>query len=1151
MQKQRFSLSFVLQFLVWFVMGHAFWPTLSAAAPSVSTPTTSVESISVGQPTAVLVQVNILTSPGDPALIATSINLLRLDAAGKSTILGVMHDDGLNGDAVAGDNTFSLQVNFTEQAQGTIRLQASAAFKGVLKRTLSAVKEIAVVPRGGGSADTDDDKDGFSENQGDCNDADPTIKPGAPERCNGKDDDCDSQIDEDFAFIALVCTVGVGACERSGSYVCSPDGIGVVCNAIPGAPTAEVCNGIDDDCDGQTDEGTGTEQTCGVGACQRTVTTCEGQAPRECVPGQPGSEICGNGIDEDCSGADLSCTPQPSVAISITGPDNGKKTALSQVAVSGTIGTGVVEVTCNGQVAGLNNSGFGLTLALNEGKNTIFCAAKDASGNTGADTVVVYRDTTKPNVQIETPRNGAVLTALQVDVAGMVNDLAAETAITNVKLSVKVNGVPAMVMQRSFVVQNLLLHRGKNIIQVEAEDEVGNLGRTQIEVDVQDQAGQRIVPISGSGQSAEVGTQLPQPLVVGLIGANGAFVPGQPVTFKVSRGTGQLSAGSETGSTVTVITDDNGLASVNFTLGDRAGAGNHRVTATATGFVGTVEFCAAATPASATVLTAVMGSGQPGIVNQHLPQPFVVLVNDAGGNPVQGVTVSFDVEQGGGHFDEGTSVTRITDVNGQAALTLTLGPDEGINNNVATATFTGYAGVKPTFIASGVIPNPTGDTSVSGIALGPDGSPLAGVVTHIDGTSLSAVTDDQGQFRIVGVPVGHVRLLIDSRVSTGPNGEQHWPPLYYELMTIAGRDNTIGMPIFLVPLDTANSAVVDGSQDVTLTMKDVPGTELTVYANSVICPNGDRQCRVSFTQVSAERMAMPAPLGSVAMLAWTVQPAGTRFDPPAKICIPNMDMPPGHQIEMFYFDKDIGDWVANGTATVTEDGSQLCSDPGYGVVKGAWNCCVAPAPADKTCMPYCPPSRIDECSTITFTLNMIDPILCLYTCDPQTQNKPPGEPCTDDTNKCTRDVCDGFGSCTHPRIPELSGPDKDTFCKNNPAVCAIAETCGGAALQFTSTVFGGNPYIAKNSADAARHAFWMCCISSKLPAGFVLAEAYGRAYEVKGYDGTQTCAQGCDCTLMDLFNNRVGAALGQVPLIDCATSVLTTLATGALITQCK
>jgi hypothetical protein len=43
----------------------------------------------------------------------------------------------------------------------------------------------------------DDDGDGFSENQGDCDDSDPAIHPERPDECNGLDDDCDGVLEED------------------------------------------------------------------------------------------------------------------------------------------------------------------------------------------------------------------------------------------------------------------------------------------------------------------------------------------------------------------------------------------------------------------------------------------------------------------------------------------------------------------------------------------------------------------------------------------------------------------------------------------------------------------------------------------------------------------------------------------------------------------------------------------------------------------------------------------------------------------------------------------------------------------------------------------------------------------------------------------
>jgi len=93
-----------------------------------------------------------------------------------------------------------------------------------------------------------------SATSGDCNDADSSMNPGKTEICDGKDNNCNGQIDEGFN-VGQSCTVGIGECARTGQYVCKADGSGTQCNATPGTPTPEVCDGLDNDCNGQTDEG--------------------------------------------------------------------------------------------------------------------------------------------------------------------------------------------------------------------------------------------------------------------------------------------------------------------------------------------------------------------------------------------------------------------------------------------------------------------------------------------------------------------------------------------------------------------------------------------------------------------------------------------------------------------------------------------------------------------------------------------------------------------------------------------------------------------------------------------------------------------------------------------------------------------------------
>jgi hypothetical protein len=119
------------------------------ASPAPSPTTTPALEMLSAFPTIVTVSkltpVTITVSITNPSPITNSVNLIRIAAAGtQSTILGVMHDDGKNNDAVAGDGVYTLQVPFNEPNAGQIQLQVSAAFQGLLKRVTSLPLTITV-----------------------------------------------------------------------------------------------------------------------------------------------------------------------------------------------------------------------------------------------------------------------------------------------------------------------------------------------------------------------------------------------------------------------------------------------------------------------------------------------------------------------------------------------------------------------------------------------------------------------------------------------------------------------------------------------------------------------------------------------------------------------------------------------------------------------------------------------------------------------------------------------------------------------------------------------------------------------------------------------------------------------------------------------
>ena len=167
------------------------------------------------------------------------------------------------------------------------------------------------------------------------------------------------------------------------------------------------------------------------------------------------------------------------------------------------------------------------------------------------------------------------------------------------------------------------------------------------------------------------------------------------------------------------------------------------MTATALGFVGEVEFRATALPGTPDKILAISGENQRGVAGDPLPLAFVVLVVDTKGNPVDDVPVSFEVTQGDGSFGRETTLTVNSDDNGRASAVLTLGPEEGLNNNVVNTSFPDLTGLPATFVASGVVPGQPEDTTVNGVVLDNSNISIPGATASIKGTGLDTTTDDQ------------------------------------------------------------------------------------------------------------------------------------------------------------------------------------------------------------------------------------------------------------------------------------------------------------------------------------------------------------------------------------------------------------------------
>ena len=186
---------------------------------------------------------------------------------------------------------------------------------------------------------------GYVSADGDCEDANAAVHPGAIEVCDTADNDCDGDIDDADASLDLATAsawypdgdgdgygggTAVAACDAPAGHVadhsdCDDGDL----SAYPG--NSEICDGADNDCDGDVDEGTSAsswyrdadgdgygDPASAIVACAAPVGTIADGS--DCDDGDvaispAATEICGDGMDNDCDSTATGCGPAGSVSL--------------------------------------------------------------------------------------------------------------------------------------------------------------------------------------------------------------------------------------------------------------------------------------------------------------------------------------------------------------------------------------------------------------------------------------------------------------------------------------------------------------------------------------------------------------------------------------------------------------------------------------------------------------------------------------------------------------------------------------------------------------------------------------------------------------------------------------------------------------------
>ncbi len=299
----------------------------------------------------------ILVISGDYAQTSSGAYNVEVGGLSPGTQFDQLNLTGTAAASLAGALDVSLINGFTPAEGDSFTIMSFASLTGAFST--------ANLPRLGGTIDwqvaygpasvvlnviggfcPDNDKDGFEvcdgcnvrpgDACGDCNDANPAIHPGATDICDLLDNNCNGSVDEDFGGGPEVCNGiddncnglidegnpgGGGLCSTGELGVCSDGAFSCTAGALAclraGGPGPEICNGLDDNCEGTVDESLDSDGD-GVTDCADNCPDAFNQ-PSDC-DGNPGTPPVqcdgdGDGIGDvcDCTPSDPDNPPPPEV----------------------------------------------------------------------------------------------------------------------------------------------------------------------------------------------------------------------------------------------------------------------------------------------------------------------------------------------------------------------------------------------------------------------------------------------------------------------------------------------------------------------------------------------------------------------------------------------------------------------------------------------------------------------------------------------------------------------------------------------------------------------------------------------------------------------------------------------------------------------
>lgn len=260
-------------------------------------------------------------------------------------------------------------------------------------------------------------------------------------------------------------------------------------------------------------------------------------------------------------------------------------------------------------------------------------------------------------------------------------------------------------------------------------------------------------------------------------------------------------------------------------------------------------------------------------------RPLIAIVTDRSGHPVANTSVTFTVQQGGGHFaGGGLSAEAATDEQGHASARYVCGAEPG--PQMVRADFAGNTVTPVVFLAEGLKASQTGITSVSGVVLDQNMRAAAGIDSH----RRAANADGRGgAFRRRKRPrraaptarsvevIGRDQIPLPGR----------WPNISYDMDVLPSIDNHMGRPLFLprvnegvaLPLDSQSVVTRDTVFELPVVVGEPPVKVTARAGTRVTFPPDVTDKRLSVTRIATNRIPMALEDGRATNLYISMQPS--------------------------------------------------------------------------------------------------------------------------------------------------------------------------------------------------------------------------------------------------------------------------------------